>query len=70
MIGSGKYPETIYEIVNRDLISDTVIEVIDLHTGQLVAQRRFDRLYPALLPNGLVAAEASESGGFDLLGNL
>ncbi len=66
VIGSGREVERTYEVVDPDLISDSMIEVVDLRTGQLLAQRRFDQLYAAQLANGLLAALSREHVGLDL----
>lgn len=65
-LAEGIRRERTYEIVDRDLIADTMIEVIDLRQARVVARRRLDRLYATLLPGGLVAAERAEDGGVEV----
>jgi hypothetical protein len=60
--------EKTYDIIDSDLVLDSVIEVIDLAAGVLLAQLRTSRVYKSLLPGGLLAAEADEGpvSGYDL----
>lgn len=66
VIGSGRQVERGYQVVDRNLISDSVIEVIELQSGRLIARERFDRAYVALLPGGLLVAESDGGTGFEL----
>lgn len=61
--------EQSFEILDRELIFDSVIEAIDLATGTLLAQVRTPRLYTSLLPGRLLAIESDDPSigpGFDL----
>lgn len=50
--------EHTYRVTDRNLVFDSVIEVIDLQTSRVVAHLRSDRVFVGLLPNGLLAAES------------
>jgi hypothetical protein len=56
------------EVVDSDKALDTVIEVLDLDRGQVLARRRLDRLYIGLFPAGTLAAKVDdeEVSAFDL----
>lgn len=65
-IGRGRNAKTAYTKSDRHLLADTLIEVVDLRAGALVAQARFDKVYLFRLENGLLAAERDDQWGFDL----
>jgi hypothetical protein len=60
--------EHTYEIIDRDLVLDSVIEVIDLTRGTLLARHRANASYTSLLPGGLLARDPDDDrfSGFDL----
>lgn len=61
--------ERSFEILDRELVLDSVVEAIDLEKGEVVARLRTPRLYAALLPGGRLAAESDDpraGPGFDL----
>lgn len=57
-----------FRVIDPEKVIDSVIEVIDLRAGMVIARTLFEKRYPALLPGGFVAAEIvdSEIAGFDL----
>ena len=61
-IGEGRQTEQTFDIVDRNQIIDSFIEVIDLQLGTLVAQVKLDRAYVGLLPGRLLAAESQGAG--------
>jgi hypothetical protein len=63
-LGGGRYG---YRITNPAGLYDSVLEVIDPATGQLLQSRRFDQAFAALQPDGLLIGARQDDDGYEFL---
>lgn len=66
-IGEGPNREVGYQIVDRNLISDVIIEVVDFRRGKLLASARLDQAILGQLADGSLVAESGGGGTLDVL---